>query len=237
MLLKMQLFTAGLPHPTAGDPGHVRFREGGPVFRQDLLRPEHPAALAGRQCPFQVGHGSFTLAGFGQLAAAQQHKARVGALGGQDIIRLRRELFRQQSVHNGDHIPQLIPAVQRVVPQHVKKLVHIKNAAGLHQHPGKTPHGHGDELGAHPALVGVTVTPAADRLDLAPQFQQVLYQHGVHIHRAKIVFQDADTFPLPGQICRVPPQECCLARSQKARDEVYLYHLVSPPFPVDSIQS
>ena len=184
-----------------------------------------------------MGHGSFTLAGHCQLTAAEQHCPGIGALRRQDIIGLRRELFRQQGVHNGDHIPQLIPAVQRVIPQHVKKLVHIKNAAGLHQHPGKTPHGHGDELGAHPALVGVTVTPAADRLDLAPQFQQVLYQHGVHIHRAKIVFQDADTFPLPGQICRVPPQERGLACPQKACDEVYLYHLISPPFSVDSIQS
>ena len=79
---------------------------------------------------------------------AQQHAARVHGLGGQQVLCLRRKRFRQKGVHNGNDAAQLIPPVQRVVPQDIEKLVHIKDAAGLHHHTVKAAHGHGAEFGA-----------------------------------------------------------------------------------------
>ena len=160
----------------------------------------------------------------GQLAPAEHHPSCVGRLGRQDIIGLRREGLRQQRIYDGDDIAQLIPPVQRVVPQDIEELIHVKNAARLHEHPVKAAHRHGDELGAHPALVGVAVAPAADRLDLAVVAQKVLHQHGVHVHGTEVVFQNADIVPMFHQIRRVPAQKCGLSGSQKAGDEIYLYH-------------
>ena len=72
--------------------------------------------------------------------------------------------------------------------------------------------------------MGVAVAPAADRLDLTPLAQQVLHQHGVHIHRAEVIFQNADMMPLRHEIGGISAQERRLARAQKACDKVYLYH-------------
>ena len=114
----------------------------------------------------------------------------------------------------------------RLVPQHIEELIHVKNAAGFHQNPVEAAHRHGDELGAHPALVGVAVAPAADGLDLAPLAQQVLHQHGVYVYRTEVVLQDVDAVPLRHQICRVLAQKGRLSCAQKARDKVYLYHFL-----------
>ena len=160
----------------------------------------------------------------GQLGTADQHPARVGRLGCQHVLSLRRKRFRQHGIHYGDHIADVIPAVQRVVPQHIKKLVHIKDAAGLHHHPVEPAHGHGNELGAHPALVGVAVAPAADGLKVAAGAQKVLHQHRVHIHGPKVVFQNADVVALFHQIPDIPAQEGGFSCPQKAGDKVYLYH-------------
>ena len=195
-----------------------------PVLGDDLFRRKAAGALAALQRTGQVGHGGSGLLLPGQLGTADQHPARVGRLGCQHVLSLRRKRFRQHGIHYGDHIADVIPAVQRVVPQHIKKLVHIKDSAGFHHHPVEPAHCHGNELGAHPALVGVAVAPAADRLDLAVVAQKVLHQHGVHVHGAEVVFQNADIVPLCHQICRVPAQKCGLSGSQKAGDEIYLYH-------------
>ena len=227
MLLKMELFAAGLPVAAPCDAGHLRPGQFGPVLCKDLLRRELPGALAGLQRTGQMGLCSLLLPVRGQLAAAQQDLARPCALGGEDIFRLRREGLRQQSVHDGDDIPQLIPAVQRLVPQHVEELVHVEDAAGFHDDPFKAPHGHRDELRPHPALMGVAVAAAADGLDLDPHRLQILKQHGVHIHRAEVVFQHADPDALPSPPRCISAQEGGLSCPEKSRDQIYLYHIPS----------
>ena len=72
--------------------------------------------------------------------------------------------------------------------------------------------------------MGITITPAADGLDLAAFSQQILHQHGIHIHSAKVVFQNADMMPLRGQIRSISAQERRLARTQETGDEINLYH-------------
>ena len=160
----------------------------------------------------------------GQLTAAQEDTARPCTLGSEDIFCLRGKRLRQKSIHDGDDIAQLIPAVQRLVPQHVEELVHVKDAAGLHDDPLKAPHGHGDELCPHPALMGVAVAAAADGLQLHALGLQVLQEHGVHVHRAEVVFQHTDFDALPGPPCRVSAQEGGLPCPEKSCDKVYLYH-------------
>ena len=224
VLIKVQLFAAGLPHAAGGDLCKFGVGEGGPVPGEDLVQGKTAGALAGFQRAVQVGNGCPALFRPGLRRTAQQHPACIGRLGGQQIFRLRRQCFRQHGVHNGDHIADAVPAVQRVVPQHVKEFVHIKNAAGFHHHPVKAAHGHGDELGAHAPLVGVAVTPAADGLQIAPVAQQVLHQHGIHVHRAEVVFQNADVVPLLHQIPDVPAQKGRFAGPQKPGDQIHLYH-------------
>ena len=165
----------------------------------------------------------------GQLAPAEHHPPCVGRLGRQDIIGLRREGLRQQRIHDGDDIAQLIPPVQRVVPQDIEELIHVKNAARLHEHPVKAAHRHGDELGAHPALVGVAVAAAADGLHITAGAQHLLHQHGVHVHRAKVVFQNAHLMPLLYKVPHIPAQKSGLACTQKAGDEIHLNHIFLPP--------
>ena len=72
--------------------------------------------------------------------------------------------------------------------------------------------------------MGVAVASAADRFQIAPRPQKVLHQHGVHIHRAEIIFQNADIVALFHQIPDIPAQKSGLACPQKAGDQVYLYH-------------
>ena len=224
VLVKMQLFAAGLPVSAGRKGGKVGSGELCPVLCQDLLRCKAAGALAAFQRPGQVGRSGGRLGLPGLPGTAEQHPARVGGLGCQQILCLRGQGLGQHGVHNGDHIAHLIPAVQRVVPQHVKELVHIKDAAGLHHHPVEPAHGHGNELGAHPALVGVAVAPAADGLKVAAGAQKVLHQHRVHIHGPKVVFQNADVVALFHQIPDIPAQKGGLSCPQKAGDKVYLYH-------------
>ena len=229
MLVKMQLFAAGLPVAAGGKGGKVGIGQGVPVLGKDLPRRKAAGGFCGFQCTLQVGSGGGALGGRCQLGAAQQHAARVHGLGGQQILCLRRKRFRQKGVHNGNDAAQLIPPVQRVVPQDIEKLVHIKDAAGLHHHPVKAAHGHGDEFGAHPALVGVAVAAAADGLHIAAGAQHLLHQHGVHVHRAKVVFQNAHLMSLLYQIPHIAAQKGGLACAQKAGDEIHLNHIFLPP--------
>ena len=229
MLVKMQLFAAGLPVAAGGKGSKVGIGQGVPVLGKDLPRRKAAGGLCGFQCTLQVGSGGGTLGGRCQLGAAEQHTARVHGLGGQQILCLRRKRFRQKGVHNGNDAAQLIPPVQRVVPQDIKKLVHIKDTAGFHHHPVKAAHGHGDEFGAHPALVGVAVAAAADGLHIAAVAQHLLHQHGVHVHRAKVVFQNAHLMPLLYKIPHIAAQKGGLACAQKAGDEIHLNHIFLPP--------
>ena len=75
--------------------------------------------------------------------------------------------------------------------------------------------------------MGVAVAPAADGLKVTPVAQQILHQHGVHIHCTEIIFKDAHIVPLFHQIPDILPQKCGLACPQKAGDQVYLYHIKS----------
>ena len=224
VLVKMQLFAAGLPAAAGRNGGKVGIGKPCPVLGDDLFRRKAAGALAALQRTGQVGHGGSGLLLPGQLGTADQHPARVGRLGCQHILSLRRKRFRQHGIHYGDHIADVIPAVQRVVPQHIKKLVHIKDAAGFHHHPVEPAHGHGNELGAHPALVGVAVASAADGLKVAVRAKKVLHQHGIHVHCAEVVFQNADIVALCHQIPDIPAQKGGFACAQKAGDKVYLYH-------------
>ena len=236
MLIKMQLFAAGLPVAAGGKGSKVGIGQGVPVLSNNFPRRKAAGGLCGFQCPLQVGSGGGALGGRCQLGAAQQHTARVHGLGGQQVLCLRGKGLRQQGVHDGNHAAQLIPPVQRVVPQDIEKLVHVKNAAGLHHHPVKAAHGHGDEFGAHPALVGVAVAAAADGLHIAAGAQHLLHQHGVHVHRAKVVFQNAHLMPLLHQIPHIPAQKSGLACAQKAGDEIHLNHIYLPPLQKPSLR-
>ena len=227
MCVEAELFAAGLPEAALCDAGHVVSRQIGPILRNNFLRAELPGALAGFQRTGQMGFCPLLLRVRGQLTAAQEDTARPRTLGSEDIFCLRGKHLRQKGIHDGDDIAQLIPAVQRLVPQHVEELVHVKDAAGLHDDPLKAPHGHGDELRPHPALVGVAVAAAADGLQLHALGLEVLQQHGVHVHRAEVVFQHTDFDVLPGPPCRVSAQESGLPCPEKSCDKVYLYHIPS----------
>ena len=229
MLVKMQLFTAGLPVAAGGKGSKVGIGQSIPVLGKDLPGRKAAGGLCGFQCTLQVDSGGSALGGRCQLGAAQQHAARVHGLGCQQVLCLRRKRFRQQGVHDGDDAAQLIPPVQRVVPQDIEKLVHVKDAAGLHHHPVKAAHGHGDEFGTHPALVGGAVAAAADGLHIAAGAQHLLHQHGVHIYCAKIVFQNTHLMPLLHKIPHIPAQKGGLACAQKAGDEIHLNHIFLPP--------
>ena len=229
VLIKMQLFAAGLPAAAGRNDGKVGIGKPCPVLGDDLFRRKAAGALAALQRTGQMSHGGSGLLLPGQLGTADQHPARVGRLGCQHVLSLRRKRFRQHGIHYGDHIADVIPAVQRVVPQHIKKLVHIKDAAGFHHHPVEPAHGHGNELGAHPALVGVAVASAADGLKVAVRAKKVLHQHCIHIHCAEVVFQNADIVALCHQIPDIPTQKGGFACAQKASDKVYLYHNKKAP--------
>ena len=161
---------------------------------------ELPGALAGFQRTGQMGFCPLLLRVRGQLTAAQEDTARPCTLGSEDIFCLRGKFFRQKGIHDGDDIAQPIPAVQRLVPQDVVELVHIKDAAWLNDHPVKAAHRHRDQLGPHAALMGVAVAAAADRFDVAALPDEVLQQHGIYIHRTEIIFQNTDIVSLLDKI-------------------------------------
>ena len=74
----------------------------------------------------------------------------------------------------------------------VKEFIHVVDTRGLHQHPVIAAHAHGDKLGLEPASVAVFITAARNHFQLAVVALQILKQHHVHVHRAQIIFQDAD---------------------------------------------
>ena len=103
-------------------------------------------------------------------------------------------------VHDCDHIAGLIPAVQRLLPQHVKKLIHIKHTGWLHDNAVIAHHGHRDQFGLKTASVRfITVSPD-DHLQLAMVAQKVLQKHHIHVNGAVIIFKDADILTLVDQI-------------------------------------
>ena len=55
---------------------------------------------------------------------------------------------------------------------------------------------------------------------------QVLQQHGIDVHRAEVVFQNADAVPLRDEILHVAAQERRLAGAEKPSDQIDLYHLI-----------
>ena len=120
----------------------IRILQVGPVLDQKIFFRQGTAALAGRKGTLQVVDGAFPLGLGGQLTAGEQDASGAGGFRCQNILCLRGKLLGQQGIHNGKHIAQCIPPIQRLIPQDIKKLVHIKNAAGLHHHPVEPAHGH-----------------------------------------------------------------------------------------------
>ena len=120
----------------------IRILQVGPVLDQKIFFRQGAAALAGRKGTLQVVDGAFPLGLGGQLSAGEQDASGAGGFRCQNVLCLRGKLLGQQGIHNGKHIAQCIPPIQRLIPQNIKKLVHIKNAAGLHHHPVEPAHGH-----------------------------------------------------------------------------------------------
>ena len=64
---------------------------------------------------------------------------------------------------------------------------------------------------------------------IAAGAQHLLHQHGVHVHRAKVVFQNTHLMSLLYQIPHIAAQKGGLACAQKAGDEIHLNHIFLPP--------
>ena len=81
-------------------------------------------------------------------------------------------------------------------------------------------------MSAFRPLVGVSQVgePPLTGLQLHAPGLQILKQHGVHVHRAEVVFQHTDFDALPGPPCRVSAQEGGLPCPEKSCDKVYLNH-------------
>ena len=107
--------------------------------------------------------------------------------------------------------------------------IYIKNTARLNNDPVKALHGQRDQFGAHPALVGIAVAPAADAFHIAMVAQNILQQHNIHIDCAKVIFQNADIPALLNHIAGIVPHKSRFARAKKAGDQIDLYHSCSPP--------
>ena len=212
VLVKMQLDVAGLTVAAAVQPLHIGVGQGVPGLAQRIgVRSKAAGAVAGFQRTVQMRQCCLSLAGGGQLAAAHQHHARAGGFAGQQILALVAELRFQQRVHNGNNIAKRVPAVQWLVPQHVIELVHVENAAWFHQYAVKALHRQRDQLGAHSALVGVAIAAAADGLDVAIVAQQILQQHYVDVHRAEVIFQNADALPAGVEPVHIFAQKRCFS--------------------------
>ena len=84
MLVEVELFAAGLTAAAAVDGGKVLAAPLVPRFCQQFAGPECPAALARSQRTVQVFLCGLPLRRIGQLAAAEDHRARVGSFGGQN---------------------------------------------------------------------------------------------------------------------------------------------------------
>ena len=84
MRVEVELFAAGLTAAAAVDGGKVLAAPLVPRFCQQFARPERPAALARSQRTVQVLLCGLPLRRIGQLAAAEDHRARVGSFGGQN---------------------------------------------------------------------------------------------------------------------------------------------------------
>ena len=84
MLVEVELFAAGLTAAAAVDGGKVLAAPLVPRFCQQFAGPERPAALARSQRTVQVLLCGLPLRRIGQLAAAEDHRARVGSFGGQN---------------------------------------------------------------------------------------------------------------------------------------------------------
>ena len=128
------------------------------------------------------------------------------------------------SVHDGDHIFYPVPAVQRLLPQSVKKFIHIENAGGLHQHPVVTAHAHRDKLRLEASPVTVLIAAPGNHLQLAMLSLQILEQHHVHVNCTEIILQNPDIFPFSHKVLRIISDKRRLPGPQKAGDQIDLYH-------------
>ena len=84
MLVEVELFAAGLTQPQRSMAEKVLAAPLVPRFCQQFAGPERPAALARSQRTVQVLLCGLPLRRIGQLAAAEDHRARVGSFGGQN---------------------------------------------------------------------------------------------------------------------------------------------------------
>ena len=142
MHIKAELFAVGMLIAAGIQRCKICILQVGPVLDQKIFFRQGAAALAGRKGTLQVVDGTLPLGLGGQLTAGEQDASGAGSFRCQNVLRLRGKRPGQQGIHNGKHIAQCIPPIQRLIPQDIKELVHIKNAAGLHHHPVEPAHGH-----------------------------------------------------------------------------------------------
>ena len=143
-----------------------------------------------------MGHSRIQLRIVSLLSPAQKHRPRICCLRGQKIFCRLGQILRQPSVHDGEDIPCLVPAIQRLLLQGIEEFIPIIDPGGLHQYPIKAAHTHGDQLRLEAASVAVLVAAARDHLQLAVFSLQILEQHQIHVDCSEIIFQYSDMISL-----------------------------------------
>ena len=134
------------------------------------------------------------------LYFAQHDFTSVRRLGSQQILFFLRQLLIEPGIQNRDDASRLIPAVQRLVVQRVKELIHIVNPRRFHENAVVAAHAHRDQFCAEPSAVCLFVASAGNHLQLALIAAQLLQKQHIHIDCPKIILQDADVLSLCHQI-------------------------------------
>ena len=228
VLVKMQLDVACLPPAAAIHAGKISGCQRVPVPAQHIVRAKAAGTMAAGQCAVQVVYDRFRLAGRGQLRAAHDDKPGTGGLGGQQVVGLRGKLVFQLGVHNGNDTAQRIPAVQRLVPQNVVELVHVKDAARLNETRSKPRIAIEISLvrirrwwvsqSQPPLIVSMSqCSPIRSCSSMASTFTA-----------PKSFSRTADAVPLRDEILHVAAQERRLAGAEKPSDQIDLYHFTPP---------
>ena len=113
------------------------------------------------------------------------------------------------------HAAGLIPPVDGLLVQQIKKLIRVKYAGRLDDHPVKSAHRHRNQFRPEPPHMAVIVATAGDHLQLAALLLQIIKEEHVDIHCAVIIFEHGGLISLPDQVRHVPVNERRLSRSQK----------------------
>ena len=101
------------------------------------------------------------------FCSAQHNRTRMCRLRSQQILRHVRKFRLQLCVDYGNDISDLIPPIQRFIPQHIKEFIHIVYTGWFHQYPIIPAHSHCDQLRAKSPPVCFPVASTGDHLQLA----------------------------------------------------------------------